>query len=172
MAARIIWGTGIAAALCYIVLAVVSKLSLEPGGLLIFDSRLGGYTGTVAREYLIALAKLPGAVALYLGPFRWLDTAFPALMSFTLGGVIWLNTRGLHPVVRLLLLTLPATYLIMDYAENALVAQMLRAGVQVSESTIDQASDFTVAKWISLGVAVAVSLWAWRFAPKARNRRP
>jgi hypothetical protein len=168
--ARVVRAAAVAAVACFAALAVLAMGWLEPVGHKIFDSHLRGYDPETARAYLTALTA--DQTALYLGLFRGLDTVFPALAAFALGGVIWLNTRGLPVAARLLLLLAPAAYLVMDYAENAMVARMLRGGPQVFEATILQASAFTTTKWIMLTAAGIVAVWAWRLAPKGPSGGP
>ncbi|NNK17305.1 MAG: hypothetical protein HKP51_10430, partial [Sulfitobacter sp.] len=51
-------------------------------------------------------------------------------------------------------------------SENAAVAYLLRSGPDVAAAAIEQASAHTVGKWISLGLATLVCIWAWRMVPK------
>lgn len=151
----------------FLVLAALSKGWLEPDGMLIFDSRLGGYSLAEADIYLGMLDA--GQKQLYLGWFRWLDTVFPVLLTICLSGILWGQARGVHPAMRLSLMVIPAAYLVMDLAENALVADMLRSAALDAES-VALASGFTMAKWGFLALACAICLWAWRWAPKQRAR--
>ncbi|MBM1310415.1 hypothetical protein JQT66_09585 [Sulfitobacter mediterraneus] len=151
----------------FLALAVLSKGWLEPDGMLIFDSRLAGYGLAEANTYLGALEA--GQKQLYLGWFRWLDTVFPALLTFCLAGVVWGQARGVHPAMRLSLMIIPAAYLVMDLAENALVAEMLRSAA-LDADTVGRASGFTIAKWGFLALSLGLCVWAWRWAPKQRAR--
>ncbi len=161
-AARILWVSAVSAALCLVALAVLTRLSLEPDGLPIFDSRLMGYSAPEARGFLSALNA--DQVAQYLGIFRQLDTVFPLLLAFSLGGTLWLNTVWVAWPLRAVLLVLPVIYLICDLSENAKVAVMLRSGVDVSDQIIAQASRLTQIKWVVLGVSMLTCLvvWQWR----------
>lgn len=166
-AARFFWVCAVCAALCFVALAVISKTTLEPVDMVIFDSRILGYSSAAARAYLDWIAQTPEALASYLGIFRQLDTAFPLLLSLALGGGIWLNAAGAHPARRVIMLGAPAAYLMMDLMENARVAEMLRSGVAVEDQAIAQASSFTTMKWALLAVSLLVLISAWF---SARNR--
>jgi len=168
--ARFFWICAASATLCFVALLVLSKGSLEPQGLVVFDSHLMGYDLAFAPAYLAAMTE--AQIAQYLGVFRILDTIFPGLLAISLAGALWLNAKGLHPFVRFLLLFAPAIYLMMDLAENASVAQMLRAGVTVQREIVEQASAFSVAKWAALSGTVLLTLWAWWRAPRTPTRRP
>jgi hypothetical protein len=158
---------GVLALLLFAALAVLSKGWLEPQGMAIFDSHLRGYEPQEARAYLAALSA--EARALYLGLYRWLDSALPLAIAAALGAAIWRHAAGLHPALRLMLLLGPASYLVMDLAENAVVADLLRASGPLPEAQLRAASGFTQAKWCTLGVAVAVWLWAWFWGPRERK---
>lgn len=163
-AARLLWVCAVTALLCFVGLAVLSTTALQPEGMAIFDSRLGGYTPSDARAYLAAVT--PAQVAAYLGPFRQLDTVFPVLLTISLMGSIWLNSGGEARFRRITFLLGPAVYLALDLTENASVAQMLRDGVGVLDAQVQQASIYTRAKWMCLALSLLVVVWAWRFAAK------
>ena len=145
-------------------LALVSKGWLEPSAHFVFDSYVTGYSAETARAYLAALTA--EQTALYLGLFRWLDTVFPFTLALTLGGFIWVQASGATKPLRVLAAVSPGVYLVFDLSENAAVAYLLRTGPEVAEAAIRQASACTVGKWISLGLAALVGIWAWRIAPK------
>lgn len=159
--ARVFWVCAVTAGLFFVALVVVSKSTLETGGMLIFDSRVLGYKDPAAREYLAWIAGMPDARATYLGMFRQLDTVFPVLLTVAMGGGIWLNTRSSNMVRRVLMLGAPGAYLLMDLMENARVAEMLQAGVGVADQVIRQASSFTMMKWTLLVVSLLVLLNEW-----------
>ncbi|TMM55330.1 hypothetical protein [Sulfitobacter sabulilitoris] len=163
-ATRLLWATGIMAVLCFAYLAWLSRTVLTPApGLAPFDAHLTGYTMAQARDYLAAIS--PHATLIYLGTFRLWDTVFPVLAAFTLGGVTWVQARGLRQWVRLIALLAPAGYLLMDLAENALVAELLLSGADATGTAILRASQFTVVKWALFGLAGGVALGAWLLAP-------
>jgi hypothetical protein len=87
-------------------------------------------------------------------------------LTFTLCGVIWLRATGLRSWVRLMLLIIPTSYLVMDYAENALVAELLRSWPDIADTQIEQASRYTVIKWGQIGLSLVLTLWAAVFAPR------
>jgi len=161
--ARAVWGAVLALLLA---LAVLSKGWLEPGGLLIFDSRPWGYDLASAERYLAALG--PEARALYLGPFRWLDTALPLLL--TLGLV--LMGRGTPKGWRLLAGLAALLYLWWDLVENARVAALLAPGVGLTEAAVAAASRATMAKWGCLAAAALLTAMARRAARRERKGRP
>ena len=134
-------------------LIVLTRTTLEPGGQPVFDARILGYGLTEAREYLGALD--PDQRQSYLGLYRWLDTAFPFAFTCFLAAMFWRASAGWKAGTRLLLLLMPGSYLVMDLAENALVAELLmtphsdlRAGAVVL------ASRFTVTKYVTLTITV------------------
>ena len=131
----------------FVALAVLSKGWLEPGGALIFDSRVAGYDGAEARAYFTSLE--PRAVDLYLGLFRVLDTFFPIFLTLA---ILLLARRTQGPIG---LAAIPAAlaYLFFDLRENALVAEMLRAGKEMSDALVVSASGATLMKWVTLGTS-------------------
>lgn len=156
--------TGALAVALFAVLVILSKGWLEPPGFTVFDGRFGGYDVEYARDYLAALSD--SQTALYLGLFRWLDTAMPILLAVTLAGVIWSQATGSQKIVRGIIALSPCVYLALDLTENAAVAHLLQTGPQVSAGAILQASALTVGKWISLTLAMLLVVWAWRLSPK------
>lgn len=137
---------------------------IEPAGLVIFDSRLAGYTLQDAQVFIAALSE--AQLAVYLGLFRWLDTLFPVLLAVSLIGAIWLNTHAEPRRMRTAALLGPLLYLVFDLLENAQVAQVLRAGSDLAAPLVDTAATYTQAKWMCLALSLLVVFWAWRFAAK------
>lgn len=150
----------VASAVMFAALAILSKGWLEPGGLVIFDSRVQGYDLAAAEAYLGALSA--GARALYLGVFRTLDTAFPVLLSLTLIVGIVTRAPGALGLLRMIALAATVAYLALDLSENAVVAQMLRAPEALTADLVTQASKLTVGKWITLSVATFLTALTWR----------
>ncbi|NNE51128.1 MAG: hypothetical protein HKN30_01850 [Sulfitobacter sp.] len=148
----------------FLALAVLSKGWLEPGGALVFDSRLRGYDADAARAYLAALG--PDAVALYLGLFRVLDTCFPILLTLS----ILLLARRAGPVPGVFPMIAVLAYLFFDLRENALVSEMLRAGAGVSDVLVQTASRATVLKWVLLGASALLLAGAHFLAHVGRGR--
>ncbi len=161
---RILKIMGLQSAALFIALVVLAKFMIEPEGFTIFDSHFGGYSVAEARDFLTALSEKQTQT--YLGLFRTLDTVFPVLLALTLAGVIWTQARAMHVAVRAVIALSPCVYLGLDLAENASIALLLVTGPQVSAGAILQASAYTVAKWISLTLAMLLAVWAWRLAPK------
>ncbi len=161
---RILRITGALSAALFLVLLILAKGWLGAGGFSIFDDHFAGYSVASARDYLSALSA--EQTALYLGLFRWIDTVFPIMLTFTLAGVIWTQARGMSRLVRGFVALTPCVYLMLDLSENAAVAHLLNIGPQVSAGAILQASAYTIAKWISLTLAMLLCVWAWRLSPK------
>ena len=162
--ARLLWATGVLAALSFAILAWLSITELTmAGGLGPFDERVFGYDADTARAYLASLSE--PARAVYLGRFRLWDTIFPGLLAFTLCGVIWINTGANRRVLALA----PLPYLAMDYRENALVAELLRSGGSASDQAIADASLATQAKWglLALAAVTVVAIWRLRRGGRA-----
>ncbi|KIN61893.1 hypothetical protein Z946_749 [Sulfitobacter noctilucicola] len=157
--------TGAVSALLFAVLALMSLAWLQADGMGVFDARFGGYGVDESRSYIAALSD--DQTALYQGAFRQIDTVFPILLAITLIGVIWQHARNVNAVVRGVIALSPCVYLALDLAENAAVAHMLTTGPQVSAGAILQASAYTVAKWISLALAMLLAVWAWRLSPRS-----
>ena len=163
-AAKTLWGCATLAVICFIALALIAKLWIEPQGFMIFDSHLRGYSPVMAKAFLEAITAEQTQV--YLGIFRQIDTVFPVLATISLAGAIWLNARGVRWGLRGVAALCPLVYLMLDLAENAAVAQMLRIGPLVFDGSILQASALTQGKWICLAVSFILLVWAWRVAPK------
>jgi hypothetical protein len=130
------------------------------GGLPPFDLRLTGYSGDEARAFLAAL-NAPGR-ALYLGPQRILDMAYPALLAMVLAGALFRFVA--HRWVRLGLVLVVLGGMVADYRENYLVALMLGHDGAVPEALVIAASRATVIKsgltgfaMLALGVALALA---------------
>ena len=160
----ILWITGALSAVLFIALVILAKGWLGAGGFSIFDDHLAGYSVASARDYLSALTV--EQTALYLGLFRWIDTVFIILLTFTLASLIWTQARGMSRLVRGFIALTPCVYLMLYLSENAAVAHLLNIGPQVSAGAILQASAYTIAKWISLTLAMLLCVWAWRLSPK------
>lgn len=160
---RLLWITGIASAMLFVALAVMGEVVLKAKGLAIFDGRIGGYSLETARAYLGAMTTEQSNF--YRRIFQKIDTGFPALLTFTLIGVIWRQSFAVQPVLRVIGTVIPLVYLALDFRENLMVAQMLQAGPGVGEGLVRQASSATIGKWIALSIAVIVTVWAWRVAP-------
>lgn len=161
------WGLPLTTALVYGFLVLVHGLRLEAlaGGLKPFDLSPLGYDLAAARSYLIALP--PEGVALYLGPIRLLDTAFSVLMGLTL--LWWM--RPFSGVTGIIGAVAAVAYLVLDLAENAAVAVMLRAGPEgVVASDVTLASALTQAKFAAFVLAAALAAAAfWRRTGPARS---
>lgn len=144
-----------ATALAFAGLLSVTTRSLVPEaqGLHGFDWRVLGYTYAEAFDYLSALG--PRGREAYLGTVRLFDTVFAAGLAGILGGLVWGALHRGTTIARLLLLLPVGGFLVMDLAENALVAEMLRQGAGgLDPATATRAAEFTVTKYVLLAVSV------------------
>lgn len=146
------------------VLVYLSYGQLMAGGQTVFDDQIAGYSVEQARPYLAALSEAQRQT--YLGLFRWLDTGLPLFLALSLGLFIWREAGRVGAPLRSLMAASPLVYMVLDLIENALVADLLRAGPEVADAAIRQASMVTVAKFATLGAAVLVALAAWRLGRK------
>ncbi len=140
---------------------LIPAIQAGAGGLAILDVRGMGYGQGEAKAFLTALT--PEAKALYLGPFRLVDTAFPILLTVTL----ILPLRGWPPLA-----FVPALiYGLADLTEDWAVAQVLTAGPEAAPGPVLLASVLTMVKFAAMacaaGLALAGLVGAWR-ARKAR----
>ena len=161
---HIIRGIAVLAGVLFAVLVVLSLIYLRPEGLSNFDGRFWGYDVEAARAYLSALSGEGRGV--YLGPYRWLDTAFPILATCAIGGAIWRSASGYSGVRRIAMLGVVAAYLVIDLSENAYVAKMLRSEGPVSAELTDRASEMTQMKWALLAASLVLL-----DVQRRRNRR-
>ena len=139
----------------YAVMAWEVFAILKPAaqGLTPFDMRPLGYTVADVQEYLSRLNDRGRAV--YLVEMRLLDSVFPPALALLMGAVLWHLARPWHLWSRMLLLMPIAGYLVMDLCENALVAELLRAGAAAFDhKTAVLASEFTITKWALIVVSV------------------
>ena len=133
----------------------VTRLMPESGGLMPLDGRLLGYTPVDVLAFLDALSDEGRAV--YLGPVRSVDTAFPLALGLWIAALIWRRTRGLFAWSRIVMMLPAGGYTLMDLCENALVADLLRAGAGgLDVGTARLASEFTITKYAMLGIALGV----------------
>ncbi len=149
----------VVAAILFAVLAVISLGWLSPQGQSNFDARFLGYDVADAQAYLSVLPKEDKV--LYLGLFRWIDTVFPLLAAVAIGGATWLNSSSRTMLWRMASLGIVAAYLILDLAENAFVAQMLRSDVPVTAGLVEKTSVITQLKWVFLAVSIAYLIVGW-----------
>ena len=171
MTAARAFGISLALMLAGVALMLVwSTPRIEAGGLAPFDVRAGGDGADDARAFLAALT--PAGRAVYLGPQRVFDTMFPA----GLAGVMALAIRwGLEPLPRPVAraaLLVPLAYLVLDLAENAAVAGLLRAGPDtLGETAVARASAFTVWKFRLVNAALGLTALALAVGAVAAARR-
>jgi len=143
------WGVFAAALGVYATMIVwtLPGITQSAGGLPPFDLRPMGYSADEARAFLSALGA--EGRALYTGPQRLLDMAYPALLGFVLIGAL----RKFYAKGWLLTLLVFVTLAGMgaDYLENMRVGLLL-AG-DSSDLAIAAASRSTVMKSVLTSVA-------------------
>lgn len=142
-------------------------ISDEAGGLMPFDLRPTGYSGDAARAFLAALSDRGRAI--YLGPQRWLDLIYPALLALALLGAVRVFVGP--PLLRWLLVALILIGMLADYSENARVAAMLHWDGAVPDDMVAAASLRTRLKSVFTGVVMVAVLLALARAGLRRVRR-
>lgn len=147
------FAAALAVYLC-MVLWTLPTISQAAGGLAAFGLRPTGYSEAEARAFLTALTEQ--GRALYSGPQRLLDLAFPVLLALVLIGAI--RTFFTRPWVRSLLIAVAVFGMLADYWENNLVTTLL-AG-EVSAAQIAAASQATIVKSIASGLVITVVVLA------------
>lgn len=123
----------------------IPTISASAGGLALFDMRPTGYTFDEAHAFLSAISD--GGAAMYLGLQQNLDTAYPAFLAGTLGIGIWNLSKGMFPLFRWIMVSLPIIGSTADYLENAAVRKMLQVGADgLSETLVATANQWTLIK--------------------------
>lgn len=136
----------------FVGIAVWSALAIgaEANWLPIFDVRATGYSPEAARDFLSVLSEQ--GRARYLGPMRALDTVFPALLAVTLVLGVW---RFFGRSVAIAFSVVAVLAAILDYRENAAIADMLRLEPEaVTNEIVRTASALTMSKWACYLVAL------------------
>ncbi len=146
------------------VLWTLPGIAADAGGLLPFDLRPLGYAPSEARAFLEALGA--DGRALYLGPQKWLDTVYPALLATVLALALRHFLASDRPGLRAALTALPVVASGFDYLENVRVRQLLLADAP-GDAMIEAASFATQAKSLlaTLAMLALVALLAragWR----------
>jgi len=140
------------------------------GGLAPFDMRPFGYSHAEAVAFLSALD--PQGLALYLGPQKWLDLAFPALLGLFLAWSFVRLGPGILPRSVLVISAIAAAG--FDYLENIRVRAMLLAGPDATTEAMSWAASLaTLAKSglvaFCLTVLLLLVVWrSWRWLRRAR----
>ena len=130
-------------------------------GLAPFDMRPMGYSHAEAVAFLTALNAQ--GLALYLGPQKWLDLAYPALLG---GFLVWSFVRlgpGVFPRAALVVAAIAAAG--FDYLENIRVRAMLLAGPEGTTEAMSWAASLaTVAKsgLVAFCLTALLLLVLWR----------
>ena len=154
----------VTAAVCgWLVFGPGAQLIALAGGLQPFDLRPGGYDLDAALRFLVALP--PEGVALYLGPVRRLDTAFPLLMGLTL---LWWMRPPTTPFGAVAAAAALA-YVALDLAENHAVARLVEGGAfGLTPERVRAASLLTQAKFMAFALAAVLAARAvWQRARQA-----
>ena len=114
------------------------------------DTSLTGHTADSLMAW--ALDMTDRGRALVLGPYRLMDTVFPLLLALTLA-----VTGGRR---RWWLGVLACAYALLDIAENASLAAILRAAPAApGADEVARASALTIAKWITIMPAAGLGFW-------------
>ncbi len=149
-----------ASLLWFVAMAAFVELRLAPQGATpLPDTSLTGHTTDSLTAW--AAGMTDRGRALFFGPYRLMDTVFPLLLALTLaitGGRRhwWLGV-------------LACTYALLDLAENASIAAMLRAAPAVpGAEQVARASALTIAKWIA--VLLATGLGFRLFLTEVRDK--
>ena len=148
------------------VIWTLPAISAGAGGLVAFDLRPTGYSVPEARAFLNSLSD--EARAIYQGPQRLLDMAYPALLGLVLFGALRWSVA--HPLLRKALILVVLGSVLADYYENFLVAQMLVENETASEALIHSASRATIVKSTLAGIAMVSLLIALARAGLVRWR--
>ena len=134
------------------------------GGQLPLDARLAGYDGAAVLDYLRALDD--GGRGVYLLEMRWLDAAFMASFALSLGLGLQILARGRGRLLRALLVLPPLAYFCADWAENAVVRELLLRGAEgFLPELAAWASRFTQAKVGPVLICVLGLGALWRRRP-------
>lgn len=140
-------------------------------GLAPFDLRPGGYSFEEAKALLTALA--PEGLALYRGPQKLLDLAYPATLTLSVGLALFVLAPVSWGRWRLALAALAIPGSVFDYLENNLVQLLLFLGPSnITPEFVAKASTYTLAKSVFTTIALTALLvmlawWLWR---KIRSR--
>lgn len=155
------------AAATFLLMGWYSRSVLVPaaGGQLPLDARFAGYDGAAVLDYLRALDD--GGRGVYLLEMRWLDAVFMASFALSLGLGLQGLARGRGRMLRALLMLPPLAYLSADWAENAVVRELLLRGPEgFLPELAGWASRFTQAKF-ALVLLCGLCLGAlWRSRPR------
>ena len=128
------------------------------------DTMILGYDAEWLAAWINAMTE--AGRARVLGPYRLMDTVFPALLATALiatGGRRhwWLGAMAL-------------AYLALDLAENAAIAEIVRAAPMPPEPALpgsaqaDRAAMLTLGKWALVAPSLLVAAWLMRARLKRR----
>ena len=139
-------------ALWYLAMLAVGFVWLRPEGAFPpLETRLLGYRPEAVEAWLLGLTER--GRDLLLGPFRWASTLFALLLGATLA-------LAAFAIDRRWLAALALVYVLLDLAETAAVAAILRAGADgVDPAMIGRASGLTIGKWAVLLPVLAALIW-------------
>ena len=158
---------GLAAVAVYAAMIFGSLAPIEQiAGLPAFDMRPGGYSPEAAAALLAALGD--AGRALYWQVQLPLDTAYPALMALTLSHLVRLAGRATAPGLVRAGCVLAWLAALLDYAENAGIAAMLRLWPDGPGLLVHMTSLATIAKSVATTAAI---LWLVALGAMAAWRR-
>jgi hypothetical protein len=150
-----------AAVYAAMLLWTLPEIQTAAAGLVPFDMRPFGYSHTEALDFLTALS--PQGLALYLGPQRWLDLAYPALLGTFLAWSFVRLGPGILPRAFLVVVAVAGTG--FDYLENIRVRAMLLAGPEATTQAMSLAASLaTMVKsgLVAFSLVMLVLLVLWR----------
>ena len=162
------WGVFVATFVVYAAMALYTlpRIAAEAGGLMPFDLRPGGYDFEAATRFLSALSAEGRAI--YLGPQRYLDLAYPGLLALTLA---WAAFRLMSRPVAVFVLGAAIAGAGADYIENGMVARLLETPVDaVTLAQVEMASFWTRMKASLTTIAMGAVVVALAFTYLQRRR--
>lgn len=145
------WAVVAAALAVWLLMSFWTVPALSPPGFRPFDFAFPPYDAERAAAYLRALGAEGRAV--YLGRQLVLDLVYPALLAAVIGiGALHLAPSRTGRWIALLVIVAMA----LDYAENGVIALVLRGGPDgVRPTWLDLLGALTVAKFVTYGVGMA-----------------
>ena len=170
---RLLFWTAIAIALgLYAVMLLWSlpKITADAGGLPAFDMRPGGYSFEEAKQFLALLSEEGNAF--YRTVQQRLDIPFPFFQALASGWAIYLLAPAPWGKWRTVLGLSALPGMVLDYVENAHVAELLRAGAEgITPQMVASASFYSQMKavFVTAGMLVLVSMIVLRVVRRVRG---
>ena len=143
-----------AALLWWLALLALTFFVLRPEGAgAVLDSRVLGYSTPDVQAYLAGITEAGRWHLLH--SLRVMDAIFPPLLTFALLRLM----AGLRGGARGFWV-LPLIYCVLDWAENQVVAGIIRSGV-ADDQTVALASMLTVSKYAFVGTNLLIVAAIW-----------